>query len=129
MTPRALLPIVLLCAGCAPEPRPSRPPSEPRPSPPASESPPPGQPPPAAAPARATSRRIDVDFDGLDLADAMASLGRQVGATIVVDPNVRETIRVSLRDIPWREAVDVIARMCRCEVVEQEDGVLLITQP
>jgi len=127
MSLRALLPIVLLCAGCSPEPSPSPPVSEPRHEP--EHCPEPGPSPPASEGGRDASRRIDVDFEELDLADAMEAIGRQVGVTILVDPNVRETIRVSLRDIPWREAVDVIARMCRCEVVEQEDGVLLITQP
>jgi type II secretory pathway component GspD/PulD (secretin) len=73
--------------------------------------------------------RIDVDFDGEDLANVMEAIGRQVGRNILVDPNVRETVRVSLRDIPWREAVDVIARMTRCEVEERPGGILVLTQP
>jgi type II secretory pathway component GspD/PulD (secretin) len=38
-------------------------------------------------------------------------------------------VTVSLRDIPWREAVDVIARMTRCEVEERQGGILVLTQP
>ncbi len=78
---------------------------------------------------RAQAMRIDVDFEGEDLANAMEAIGRQVGRNILVDPNVRETIRVSLRDIPWREAVDVIARMTRCEVEERAGGIIVLTQP
>lgn len=78
---------------------------------------------------RVQSMRINVDVEGVDLADVMEQIGRQVGRNILVDPNVQETVRVSLRDIPWREAVDVIARMTRCEVEERPGGILLLTQP
>jgi len=75
------------------------------------------------------SMRINVDVEDVDLADVMEQIGRQVGRNILVDPNVRETVRVSLRDIAWREAVDVIAKMTRCEVEERPGGILLLTQP
>lgn len=75
------------------------------------------------------SMRINVDVEDVDLADVMEQIGRQVGKNILVDPNVHETVRVSLRDIGWREAVEVIAKMTRCEVEEREGGILLLTQP
>jgi type II secretory pathway component GspD/PulD (secretin) len=75
------------------------------------------------------SIRINVDLDGVELADVMEQIGRQVGRNILVDPNVEEVVRVSLRDILWREAVDVIARMTRCEVEERPGGIMLLTQP
>ena len=78
------------------------------------------------------TRRIDLEADGEDLADVLERLGQRVGKTIVVDPNVEEVVRVSLRGIPWREAVEVIARMTRCEVQRRgtKDGeeVLFLTQ-
>lgn len=75
------------------------------------------------------SQRIHVDVDRVDLALVMERIGRQVGRNILVDPTVQETVTVSLRDIPWREAVDVIARMTRCEVEERTGGILVLTQP
>lgn len=71
--------------------------------------------------------RIDVEFEDLDLRVAMQRISDRVGSKIRVDPDVQETVTVSLRDVPWREAVDVIARMSRCEVVER-DGALLLQQ-
>jgi type II secretory pathway component GspD/PulD (secretin) len=73
--------------------------------------------------------RIDVDVDDLDLADVMELIGRQVGRNVLVDPYVQESVTVSLRDIPWREAVDVLARMTRCDVEERAGGILVLTQP
>lgn len=75
------------------------------------------------------SQRINVDVEDVDLAVVMEQIGRQVGRNILVDPSVKATVRVSLRDIPWREAVDVIAKMTRCEVEDRPGGILLLTQP
>lgn len=82
-----------------------------------------------AAPRTGGAQRIHIDVDNVDLADVMDLIGRQVGRNILVDPTVQESVTVSLRDIPWREAVDVIARMTRCEVEERPGGILVLTQP
>ena len=66
------------------------------------------------------AQRINVDLDGVDLANVMDQIGRVSGQNILVDPAVDEVVRVALRDIPWREAVDVIARMTQCEFEERE---------
>ncbi|HBP22197.1 MAG TPA: hypothetical protein DEA08_31000 [Planctomycetes bacterium] len=78
---------------------------------------------------RLQTMRINVDVEGVDLADVMEQIGQKVGRNILVDPNVQETVTVSLREIPWREAVDVIAKMTRCEVEERPGDILLLTQP
>lgn len=72
---------------------------------------------------------VDIDVTDVDLAEVMARIGGQVGRNVLVDPSVRETVNVSLKSIPWREAVLVIARMARCEVEERPGGVLVLTQP
>jgi len=78
---------------------------------------------------RRQTMRIHVDVEDANLADVMEQIGRQVGRNILVDPNVQERVTTSLRDIPWREAVDVIARMTRCEVETRPGGILILTQP
>jgi type II secretory pathway component GspD/PulD (secretin) len=78
---------------------------------------------------RLQTMRINVDVEGVDLADVMEQIGQKVGRNILVDPNVQETVTVSLREIPWREAVDVIAKMTRCEVEPRPGDILLLTQP
>jgi len=62
--------------------------------------------------------RITIDGDGESLEEVMTGIGQKAGYTILVDPGIQETVRVRLLDIPWREAVDVVARMTRCEVEE-----------
>lgn len=83
----------------------------------------------AAAQDERPAERIHVDVEDADLGEVLRQIARQVGASLVVDPRVQETVTVSLRDIPWRECVDVLARMTRCEVVERPAGMLLVTQP
>lgn len=85
-------------------------------------------PPPAAfAPAPPErGMRIDVDVENADLADVMRQIGQQVGVNILVEEGKVESVSVSLVQIPWREAVDVIARMTRAEVDELPGGVLML---
>ncbi|RMG11434.1 MAG: hypothetical protein D6731_15550, partial [Planctomycetota bacterium] len=75
------------------------------------------------------SQTISIDVENADLADVMELIGRQVNANILVDPSVKETVTLPLHDVPWREAVNLIAKMTRCEVEERPGGVLLLTQP
>jgi hypothetical protein len=74
-------------------------------------------------------KRLNVDVDGVALSDVMQAIGRQAGVNLVVSPQVKSVLTVSLRDIPWREAVDVIAKMTRCEVREGPGGILFLEQP
>ncbi len=73
--------------------------------------------------------RLNVDVADEHIADVMAAIGSKIGTGIVTAPGVHERVTVYLQDIPWREAVEVIAKMCRCEIREPWPGVLLLEQP
>lgn len=73
-------------------------------------------------------REIDVAVEDADLRDVMDEIGRRVGRNIIVEPDIHEKVTISLRKIPWRDAVDVIAKMTKCEV-EQRGSILVLTQP
>jgi type II secretory pathway component GspD/PulD (secretin) len=73
-------------------------------------------------------REIDVSVEEADLRDVMDEIGRRVGRNIIVEPDIHEKVTISLRKIPWRDAVDVIAKMTKCEV-EQRGSILVLTQP
>lgn len=79
--------------------------------------------------AQAPPMRIDVDIEDEDLGAVLAQVASCTNTTIVVDPEVQERVSLSLRDIPWRDAADVVARMCRCDVEELAPGVLWIDRP
>ncbi|MGE0707776.1 MAG: hypothetical protein AB7N76_13310 [Planctomycetota bacterium] len=82
-----------------------------------------------ASPSAPTAMRINVDTEGVTLGEVMLFIAKRAHANLVVSPEVRELVTVSLPDIPWRDAVDVIAKMTRCQVEERPGGILLLTQP
>ncbi|HBP19110.1 MAG TPA: hypothetical protein DEA08_15150, partial [Planctomycetes bacterium] len=135
---RPLFALVLACsltqafAQGAPPPEP--PPVEPD-LPPEPEEDAPAEPAaPKRAPAKVTLRdadtgRIDLECAGNSLHDVLSAIGVAVKRPLLVAPEVEEDVTVSLRDVPWRECVEVLARMCRCEVASLDEEVLLVRQP
>ena len=83
--------------------------------------------PAAAKPVTASIRsfrgiRISIDGTGEPLERVMDQIGQQVGWNILVDPKVQETVTIKLVDIHWRQAVDIIAKMTRCDVTVIRPG-------
>lgn len=72
---------------------------------------------------------VSIDVEDRDLADVMEQIGRQAGRVILVDPAVQERVTVGVPQLPWRDVVDVVARMTRCDVEERPDGSVLLSQP
>jgi type II secretory pathway component GspD/PulD (secretin) len=96
--------------------------------------------PPAAAPDRTVvgglesagttnQKQIDVDETDKDLREVMEDIGRKVGRNILVAPGVEETVTITLRDIPWTDAVRLIAKLTKCDIERPAPKVLLLTQP
>lgn len=74
-------------------------------------------------------RKIDLDVTKKDLREVMEFIGQKVGRNILVSPGVTAEVTVTLRDIPWLDAVKIIARLTKCDIEEAAEGVLLLTQP
>lgn len=69
---------------------------------------------------------VNVDADDQPLREVMNSIARQSGRTIGVAPGAGdERVTVNLRQIPWRDAVYVIARMTGCQVEEVGESLYL----
>lgn len=75
------------------------------------------------------TQRIDIDTDRADLKTVCERIGRLIGAPVLVDPAVEETLTVCLREIPWREGLEVIAKLTRCELEERPGKVFVFRQP
>jgi type IV pilus assembly protein PilQ len=119
----------------APEsPAPARTPAA-RPAPARPTAPAPSEPPPAAVPApsqapqaqapspaaraiaadqpaekRFTGHPVSLDFQGVDLRAVLRTFAEITGLNIVIDPAVQGTVDVSLRDVPWDQALEIILR-------------------
>jgi type IV pilus secretin PilQ/predicted competence protein len=94
----------------------SPPPAAPAQAPP--QTPPPPATPTAAAqttqiggnPPRYTGHPVSLDFQGADLRAVLRTFAEISGLNIVIDPTIQGTVDVSLRDVPWDQALDIILR-------------------
>jgi hypothetical protein len=71
---------------------------------------------------------LDVEAQDSDLRTLLDAIARLTGNNILVDPDVHEKVVLSLRNVPWRDTVDLIAKMTRCEV-EERAAVVALTRP
>ncbi|MGE0711128.1 MAG: hypothetical protein AB7N76_07170 [Planctomycetota bacterium] len=73
--------------------------------------------------------RIDIDADDT-LAEVIRRIGQVTKRTIVLAPELEgQKVSVSLRQIPWRDAVAVIGKMCRFDVEELGETLYLTHAP
>ena len=63
-----------------------------------------------AAPSRYTGNPVSLDFQGADLRAVLRTFAEISGLNIVIDPTIQGTVDVSLRDVPWDQALDIILR-------------------
>src|SRR5205814_7451764 len=82
----------------------------------------PAQTPPATPPAgtpttqigptgpRYTGHPVSLDFQGADLRAVLRTFAEISGLNVVIDPTIQGTVDVSLRDVPWDQALDIILR-------------------
>ena len=54
--------------------------------------------------------RISLSLKDADLAEVLRSFARLAGFNLVLDPSVRGSVTVELRDVPWEQALEVILR-------------------
>lgn len=72
--------------------------------------------------------RIDhIDFYQEDLHNVFRLFGEMFGKNFIVDDRVEGTLTLSLKDVPWDLAMEIIADMKDLEVVERED--ILVVRP
>jgi type IV pilus assembly protein PilQ len=53
---------------------------------------------------------VSLDFQGADLRAVLRTFAEISGLNIVIDPTINGTVDVSLRDVPWDQALDIILR-------------------
>ena len=58
-----------------------------------------------------TGDPVTLDFQGADLRAVLRTFAEiSNGLNIVIDPSIQGTVDVSLRDVPWDQALDIILR-------------------
>ncbi|MFN2444241.1 MAG: type IV pilus secretin PilQ [Vicinamibacterales bacterium] len=59
---------------------------------------------------RFTGHPITLDFQGADLRAVLRTFSEISGLNVVIDPSITGTVDVSLRDVPWDQALDIILK-------------------
>jgi type IV pilus secretin PilQ/predicted competence protein len=59
---------------------------------------------------RFTGHPVSLDFQGADLRAVLRTFSEISGLNVVIDPAINGTVDVSLRDVPWDQALDIILK-------------------
>jgi len=90
---------------------------------------------PAVAQAPSLEARVNLNVAERSLADVVADLRARSGANIVVidspdePPISKELISIELVDVPWRDALDLVAETVHGVVESRTAGVLAVVRP
>ncbi|BCS33856.1 hypothetical protein TBR22_A30840 [Luteitalea sp. TBR-22] len=57
-----------------------------------------------------TGHPISLDFQGVDLRAVLRTFAEVTGLNLVIDPGVKGVVDVTLRDVPWDQALEMILR-------------------
>ncbi|MEP7118011.1 MAG: secretin N-terminal domain-containing protein, partial [Acidobacteriota bacterium] len=63
-----------------------------------------------AAKPKFTGHPVSLDFQGADLRAVLRTFSEISGLNIVIDPTISGSVDVSLRDVPWDQALDIILK-------------------
>jgi type IV pilus assembly protein PilQ len=70
---------------------------------------------------------VSLDFQGADLRAVLRTFAEISGLNVVIDPTIQGTVDVSLRDVPWDQALDIILRANKLGYVV--DGTIVRVAP
>lgn len=63
------------------------------------------------------------------LLDVLDHIRNVVGVNILLEPGVDETISLSLNDVPWRDALELVAEKGNCIVIEKSPKIFKVEKP
>ncbi len=70
-------------------------------------------------------QKVSLEFKDADIRDVIRILAEVSGLNFVVDPKVKGTVTLRLRNVPWDKALDVILKTNKLGKIE-EDGIIRI---
>ena len=74
----------------------------------------------------ATKPIENLQFQSADIRSVLTFLADYGGVNVVIAPGVEGTVTIKLRDVQWREAMDIVGRTYSLSVVEEESGYIRI---
>jgi len=71
-------------------------------------------------------RRVSLEFKDADVRDVIGLMAQISGLNFVIDPTVHGSVTLRLKNVPWDQALDLILRMNKLGMLE-ENGVVRIS--
>jgi type IV pilus assembly protein PilQ len=72
---------------------------------------------------------ISMTFEDGDVRKVVTAIAKQAGANVVMGETVRGKVTFHLNEIPWRDALEIIAKAAGCVVVPERRNVIRIALP
>jgi inorganic pyrophosphatase len=80
---------------------------------------------PSPAPAQGErSGTITLDIQDADVREVINAIAEASGANLVVAPEVTGRVTLHLEEVPWRAALQAVVKSVRCQVIEEDSGIL-----
>lgn len=74
--------------------------------------------------------RVTLRFQERDLQAVIEDLARQAQVNVLLDPQAAsERVSIQVSDVPWRDALEAVAGLARCEVEPRGEGLFVLRQP
>lgn len=77
----------------------------------------------------ALASRLTLRLKDRELRDVVQSIRRKTSANIIMDPGIEALVTIDLQDVPWRQALSLVAEQAGCIVTEGDGGVLKVEKP
>jgi len=68
----------------------------------------------------------NLQFQSAEIRSVLTFLADYGGVNVVVSPKVEGTVTIKLRDVHWRQAMEIIGRTYDLAVVDEEDGLIRV---
>ena len=68
----------------------------------------------------------NLQFQSADIRSVLTFLADYGGVNVVIAPGVEGTVTIKLRDVQWRQAMDIIGRTYDLAVVDEDGGYIRI---
>ena len=73
--------------------------------------------------------RLTLRLKDRDLRDVVQSIRRKTNMNIIMEPGIEQPVTIDLQDVPWRQALSLVAEQAGCIVTEVDAGVLKVEKP
>ncbi|MBI1734403.1 MAG: secretin and TonB N-terminal domain-containing protein [Candidatus Rokubacteria bacterium] len=85
-------------------------------------------PPRPAPPAAPSGRLISLDFKDADVVNLLRILAAESGKNIVISDDVKGKMSITLKNVPWEQALDIIMEARGLEKVERGNVIRIVTR-